>query len=367
MEKTIPDNFSGIMSLYSSYDSFFNINNGKVTIIPRTQECKDIITKPGKFKQIDVNSPWLYGISEDNRNIAFLKRKPLSKRISYPVNVGTAYFYTPLVVKGDAMSFDAIEFRGGIVDILHNPDMAVDIKNVAGDDNTAVKWRDKERFTRSYNAEINNEKFKIICSVDTLNEREAGKVPDIKRIIHSYLRFSFETVHELGDIEKYYSYAATLFQFCAGALNTRFDIKLYNKKTGSSLVRVIRDGFTDCASERLNFMNAIRLFTLGDKLPSLLKILNEDKTSPNLLFLPDSNKNASRISSITVSDLCSSAEHEYSLYKDVSNEQEREAARHLTDDLLSFIDSEKYKDYPQAVKNKAKDLLASNLKSFSPS
>ena len=368
MDEMIPDNFSGILGIYSCCDSFFSLNNGKVTVIPRTMECRNIIINPHKFKHIKTDSQWLYGISEDNKKIAFLKRQPFSKRISSPLNLGTAYFFTPLIVKGDAMSFDAIEFRGGIVDILHNPDIAVDVNiNCMENFNAAVVWRGRDYFTRSYDAEINGEKINITCSVDTLRRREAGKVPDIKRDIHSYVRFSFETVHDLDDILKYYSYAVTLFQFCVGALNVRFETVLYNKESGNSHVKIISDGFTDCASERLNFMNVIRLFMLGDKLPALLKILNEEKTSPKLLFLPDSNTKASVVSYSAVSDLCSSIEREYSLSEDTSREQQKQQAKILADEIIAFIDSEKYKDYPSAVKDKAKNLLASNLKAFSPS
>ena len=268
--------------------------------------CRDIIMKPEKFKHIEQSSRWVYGISEDNCHIAFLKRNPIRKRISYPLNIGTAYFTTPLIVKGDAMSFDTIEFRGGIVDILHNPDIAVDVNmDCKGHSSPAITWRQKEYFTRSYNTEINGEKIKIIFSVDTIRKIEAGRIPDIKQDIHSYVRFSFETVHDLDDILKYYSYAVSLFQFCAGALNVRFETRIYNRESGTSMVKIISDGFTDCASERLVFMNVIRLFMLDDKLPVLLKLLNEDKTSPKLLFLPDTNKNFSVVSYSTISDLCS--------------------------------------------------------------
>ena len=39
----------------------------------------------------------------------------------------------------------------------------------------------------------------------------------------------------------------------------------------------------------------------------------------------------------------------------------------LAKDLIELINSDKYKDCPKTVKDKAKDLLASNLKAFSPS
>lgn len=63
--------------------------------------------------------------------------------------------------------------------------------------------------------------------------------------------------------------------------------------------------------------------------------------------------------------MCVAFEREYSLLKTDSKEKDVKAAKDLTEELLKVIDNTI--DCPDAVKIKAKNILNSQLKSFSPS
>ena len=81
--------------------------------------------------------------------------------------------------------------------------------------------------------------------------------------------------------------------------------------------------------------------------------------------MPQRNKYINSITYTNVSDLCVAFEREYSLLETDSKKKEVEAAKSLTEELLKVIDDTT--DCPNSVKIKAKSILNSQLKSFSPS
>lgn len=372
MKKIISNIFSGVLNLQGSengYDSFFNVQENIITVIPMTEECRRAIETLSDNDDSSRHDQWLYGIAEDNCCVSILKRTHLRVGFSSGIDLGTAKFATPIIVKNtvaqyvDLSTFDSIEFYGGIIDILHPPGLKIEEKYCE----KRLVFNEMDVFTKKYEVEVNKEIFEVVYSISASDLcSEAGQVPDLRNSIHSVLRFNFKTSQKLCDIEKYYSYAMNLFQFCIGMLNVRSEVKLYKKGQSQPILLRFCDDFHDYANDTSNFTQVIRFQMLGDLFPKLFKLLNEEETQPYLLFLPQQNKYTNSIIYTNVNDLCVAFEREYNLLKlDSKSEEDVEAAKDLTAYLLEEID--KRSDCPVAVKTKAKNILNSQLKAFSPS
>ena len=358
------------------YDSYFSVHDNVVTLIPLTNECRKYIHVLSHNDGSNEKTHWLHGVSEDGCSVAFLKKTHLSNVLSSPIDMDTSKFYAPIILKSihpdgvDLKTFDSIEFHSGIVDILHTPALALDEKS----NNRSINFNDRSVFTNKYNVEVNGEEFNLSYSVNTEDVgMEIGKVPDLKNAIHSVMRFDLETEKSLDDIETYYSYALKLCQFCTGRLNVGFEICLYKNEiyreksiNASSQVLVkFRDGFDDYANDNLDINKVIRFQFLGDNITKLLKLLNEEKTQPFLLFLPNRNKHLGSILYTDIGDICVAFEREFLFIETNYNRTNQEYAKALTKDILELIDDRS--DYPYAVRKKATDILTSQLKGFSPS
>lgn len=370
---TFPDSLTGVVNLCGGegYDAFFSADWNRIKLLPLTKKCGDEIYRLSGMDgqgQADSSAQWLYGFADDNCSVAILKRTRLSVGLSSGVDMRMAHFYSPILVKSTAVgipvdlsTFDIIEFRGGIMDCLHNPDQAIHW------DGHTIVFPDCDHYTKRVDVTINDESFQVMYSIDTAElSLELGEVPDLRNQVHSILRFIFPSPKGIEDIEKYYDYAMCLFQFCAGRRNVQSEIRLYKNDLGRSILVRLNDGFDDYADD-LDLTKVIRLGYLGEHLPGLLKILNEKEKKdkrPNLMFLPIRNKDVGNISYTNVTDLCSAFEREYSCLDISIGEKTKIAAKELSKLLEDTIDQ--LKDCPVVVINKAKALL-SQLKGFSPS
>jgi hypothetical protein len=380
MKRTIPEHFSGMLDLQGTgegrCDAYFNVNANVVTIIPLTDECRKHTHVLSYKDGSNAKNDWLFGFAEDGCSIAFLKTKHLVTGFSAPLDMGTSRFNAPIIIKSphpngvNLKMFDSIEFRGGIVDILINPDLALENNN----EKNGINFRHGDSFTRKYDIEIDGEEFKLTSSISTEDcTIELGKIPDLRTTIHSTVRFDFKTEKPLNDIEKYYSYALSLFQFCAGRLNVGFEMRLYKNESyeglklanPSPILIRFKDGFDDYANDILDITNVLRLQCLDDKLPRLFKLLNEEKMQPRLSFLPKRNKNRSSVLYTDIGDICVAFEREFSFLETKSTEENKVFAKNLTNELIDIISNKS--DCPEAVKKKAVNILNSQLKGFSPS
>lgn len=367
------DSLTGVVNLCGGegYDAFFSADWNHIKLHPLTKKCGDEIYRLSGMDgqgQADSSAQWLYGFADDNCSVAILRRTRPAVGFSSGVDMRVAHFYSPILVKSTAVgkavdlsTFDIIEFRGGIMDCLHNPDRA------AHWENHTIVFPDRDRYTKQFDVTINDESFQVMYSIDTAElSMELGKVPDLRSQVHSVLRFMFSSPKNIADIEKYYGYAMCLFQFCAGRRNVQSEVRLYKNDLGRPILVRLNDGFDDYADD-LDLTKVIRLSYLCEHLPGLLKILNEKEKKdkrPNLMFLPIRNKDVGNISYTNVTDLCSAFEREYSCLNVSVGEKTKIAAQELGKLLEDTIDQ--LKDCPAVVIDKAKALL-SQLKGFSPS
>ena len=118
---------------------------------------------------------------------------------------------------------------------------------------------------------------------------ERGKLPDLRRDIHSVLCFKFHTAQSIDTFETYYQYALRFLQFCVGHSNIGFSIRLYkyDGKVRYTILSRFVDGFDDYVNDKLDCICVINFDKLQSKLPQLFETINETQNQPNLLFLPN--------------------------------------------------------------------------------
>ena len=374
MNKQIANNFCGLLQYDSEsgeMDTFFYVLDNLVTLLPVTEECKrklNASVKSEESKKRD-HTKWFFGFAENGCSIAFFKPDELSINFSFPVDLQPAKFRVPIILQSttpsgiDLHTFDVIEFRGGIVDLLHFPSKVIEGSVSDG----CIEFRNPELYTRIFPIIVDGVSFDIVYTVSLTDlTREFGKVPDLRKDTHSTLRFEFRSAQSVDKFEIYYKYALRFFQFCVGRSNLSFDVRLYrhtDKGQFTVLVKFV-DGFDDYANNDLLGIHVIHFDDLASKLPELFSVINEEGKRPNLLFLPKRNKDIGYISYTNVTDLCVSIEKEYNYIKKEFLDNNQKQAKALSKEIYSFVDKS---NYPLNVKEKAKALNCGVLANMQPS
>lgn len=370
MDKKIVNSFCGVLDILetgSGFDSHFSVEGNMVTIMPLTQDAYRKVYELSFNDGSNEKNHWIYGYAEDNNAIAILQITYLRLGFSTGRDLSAAKFFSPLIIKGsnshmpDVKTFDVMEFYGGIMDKLHTPGLAIKNDYKTG----MIKYRDPVDYTSEHSVLLDGIHFRAVYTIKRPVRIETGGVPDLKSDIHSVLRFEFDSPQTLDVIQKYYSYAMSLFQFCTGRLNVHTEIRLYKKQFNDPIFVKFVDGFPDYAEDAIDFTKVIRLRFLDEKFSDLFKLLNDEERKPYLLFLPSRNGNANKVLYTDVNDLCVAFEREYAKQENEESDEKKKAARELTEKLIDVIDD--FKDYPDDVKRKARNILNAQLKAFSPS
>ena len=315
----IKNQFTGVLKLDSKHDenptAFFSVDDHLVTVIPFEKQ------PIGKTK-INDTVEFLQGFTQYGDKVAFMSYG-INYGVSIPIDLGAGSFSSSIIflTKGtgkDIDGFKGISFRGGIVDCLYSPSLALDTEQIDQNHKNkifSVPFKSSNSYTNSYEATINGETFKIILTIDTSDSVwEIGKIPDLKHQIFSTMRFQFDTQKSLCEVIKYYDYAKCLFGFCALQNNIGFEMRLYSDCNWSNpIMTKFFAPLEDYAEDNNNasFRDFISLNHIGDKLPALFKELVESKRRPKLSFLPMSNKEQGSINSYKIIDILGSLEKEY--------------------------------------------------------
>lgn len=370
MNKKIINSFCGVLDILETengFDSHFSVDGNIVTIMPLTQEAYHKVYELSFNDGSNEIDHWIYGYAEDNSAIAILQKTYLRLGLSAGRDLSAAKVISPLIIKGsnpripDVKTFDVMEFYGGVMDKLHTPGLAVENDYKIG----LIKYRDPADYTSVHDMVLDGIYLRVVYTIKRPIRIETGEVPDLKSDIHSALRFEFDSPQTLDVIQKYYSYAMGLFQFCTGRLNVHTEIRLYKNQFNEPIFVKLVDGFPDYAEDAIDFTKVIRLRFLDKNFSDLFKLLNDEEKKPYLLFLPSRNGNANKVLYTDVSDLCVAFEREYAKQENYESDEKKKAARELTEKLIDVIDG--FKDYPDDVKRKARNILNAQLKAFSPS
>ncbi len=374
MNKRIPDNFCGVLRYNcdaDEWDTFFSVSDDLVTLLPADEKCKKSINESLSLRDLNNKNVdgWLFGYSENGCSVAFYKPGILNIGLSFPINLQPAKFRAPIILQSttpsgmDLHTFNEIEFREGIVDLLHIPSKA--FEGSAND--YYLKFRSPDQYTHTFPVTINGTNFDVSYTVSFSDlVREMGKVPDLRKLVHSSLKFKFYKPQSLETFEIYYKYALRLFQFCARRSNISFSVRLNQLSDKSKYTVLSRfiDGFDDYANEKLNVTQVIQLEQLNKKFSNLFKIINEDGFKPNLTFLPKRNKDINYVYHTNITDLCVALEQEYYFMKSDVVENDRIQAKKLAKELNKFIDKS---EFPECVKEKSKALNNGILANMQPS
>ncbi|MBQ3642131.1 hypothetical protein II906_09450 [bacterium] len=374
MNKQIDNNFCGILQYnYGTEvdDLFFHVVDDLVTLLPATEESKKRIINSVKSKELKEkdNTKWLFGFAENGCSVAFFQHGKLNINFSFPIDLQPAKFRAPIILQSttpsgiDLHTFNEIEFCNGVVDLLHFPSKAIEGRASDG----SINFRDPKHYTRRFSVSVNGADFDVIFTVSLTDlVRELGKVPDLRRHIHSVLRFEFQSAQPIDTFETYYKYALRFFQFCVGRNNLDFNVKLYQrteKQRFTILTRFV-DGFDDYANDKLDCIHLIHFEDLNNKFPKLFSVLNEEERQPNFLFLPKRNKEIGYVYYTNITDLCVSLDKEYNYIKSELLDNNKKQAQELSKELNLFIEKS---NYPQKVKEKAKALNCGALANMQPS
>lgn len=364
----IDENFCGVLDILNTDEGrcncHFSVVGDKVTVVPLTQEAENQISCFPVQKLNKKKYRWLFGYTDTNKAVGMLQTAKMATRI-FSSFLGEGYFRTPLLLQAPSTKINAIktfteiEFYGGIVDLLYPAVKAIEYDTK----NKLIRYNDVKQYTHSYDVKIERVQFEIIMTIHA-PYITSTEIPDLKNKIHSAMVFSFKEPQAVDEIVKYYNYALSLFQFCTGRLNIDFSIRLYNKDMLTPIFVKLKDSFADYANQYLHITRVIRLDLLNESIPVLLKLLQDKKKKPLLSFLPCINKHDNVIEKQNVSDLCVAFEREYAKKKKKGEKVLIDAAQKLTEDLIKFIDSA---DSPEDVMEKAKSILNSQLKNYSPS
>lgn len=371
IKDNLSNSFSGLIGITQEgvMDASCNVVDNLVTVIPCTEEARKAVHKYSYNIGEEANhNRWFYGLSDLNSAIAVLQLSPMQVRFSSGIDMCAGYFHTPIIVLGsdasvtNIKSFDSIEFYGGVMDALYNPGYGIKYGIKYG--KRQITFENPKDYAHEYEVTINGEKIKISYFIRS-SFVESIEIPDLKENLRSVLRFDFVEKKSLDDIVKYYSYAMRLFQFCAGCLNLRTEICLFNQENPNAPMYVrMKDVYLDYANDRIRVKRVIGLLDLGDKLPELISLLTDEKRKPYLEFLPSINKYAETLLYTQVTDLCVSFENEYKGLAKDTDEKMREEAANLSDQLIEYI---KNADIRPIIRSKAISIIEGNLRNFSPS
>ena len=350
----------GIFNKFNSSEflASFSISESTVSVLPQNEssakQCKELSSNSSK-----TTDSWLYGFS-DNHAIAVLLKKntvPFWNILSQHIT-----FRSPMIIRSDesvheemnSYSFNSIQFKGGIIDLLYPRSLAfINIGKDSKDQKTS-------NYTLSYPLTLNGEELTLEYSIDIGYSNELFMVPDIC-ITHSTITLKFQQEKPFSEIEKYYSYILSLCEFCSGFLNVGFEIRIFSDKDHLAYSTRFLDIFDDYAEKALHSSQVMSLKNLGRNVTNLLRVLVDEKTTPRLLFLPNRTIDSNQIKYTDVTDICVAITREYDLlnlpYQANNNE-----IKDITDDITKLLES---KQISEALIGRIKGLLG-QLKSPSP-
>lgn len=324
----------GIISKHDDDDflASFSIIDHKVSLFPLNELTNDKCRKLQYTDTSSDNDSWMYGYS-DSHAIAILRRGTVPTTFSK-----TIIFHSPMILRSSRCinceivehSFDAIEFVGGIIDILYPTQMAY------RGNNKKFIIKERHEYTRIYTVQINGEELILEYSIKVKchNERQ---IPDYSDT-HSTITLRFNESKNFSEIEKYYSYVLTLCQFCSGCLNVGFDINVYSETDNIFYSTSFSDSFDDHAETFLRTNDVINLTSIDCDIISLFKVIVEEKTKPHLLFLPKRNDEYGAIKYTDVTDMCVAIDREYRLLR-IPYLIDMDKINAISKDVIDFLKS----------------------------
>ncbi|MFR6482313.1 MAG: hypothetical protein ACLUPK_02400 [Veillonella sp.] len=131
-----------------------------------------------------------------------------------------------------------------------------------------------------------------------------------------------------------------------------------------NLAVCINKGSLKIEAKKLQYHNVIQIDDIDNNIPNLFAVLNDNKNSPYLFFLPETNDDKKFIKYSQIIDLSASMEWEYLKQKPERNDELILQSKELVDALVKFIG--RFTIHPK-VKEKALKVIRQMLTSYQPS
>lgn len=326
------DNICGYLDILD--DEFaFNIVDQQVTLLPAE---KDHIQKNDAVNRIRNNyhelPDYFIGTDDHYYKIAIFKNqnKTISPiLLSYP----SFHFATPLIIKAagnaqglyDKMTepwhkFHVINFYGGNINSIYDPAVSIiqptweEVSSPSGIRD--IKFRAYEDFTKSINCEIDGEKFDFFITVtqkgDGNDSEKMGSYNLGER--NACIRLVFEKPQDFDTFPKYFNIIQKLVAILTKQNNVTFRAYLCQKRPNEKLLYPTAVCYTFERYEDFSKRGpdkVVPIETILTYIPELINRISSDFYAPLLALLPDSNKEAKRISITNVQDLCTALEVVY--------------------------------------------------------
>lgn len=353
----------------------FMVEDFVVTLIPeQDQASKHKLRKWAEEIDEKDRIEWISGITSDNRLIHIARRSRGGYGFGSGIDIGAINFSSPVIIEhidssyGRYNGFYGIEFIGGDINLVYPPNKAIDYTR----EPYGIQYTDPNTYTNIYNVELNEEKFRLIKTIDAHYVMSLGRIVDLSKNIKSKLRIELDQEKPFADLLKYHRYIRNLITFLTRISTNEFAVKLLTKDSidgqeyykAFANVRFYGDS-SSVSSDTLTIQDVLKLDDIGDGIVDLFKLLNNDDKMPNLFFLPDSVKDRCSIKYTQVVDICSAIEIEYKLGRQLEGNSELKIkSRDLAERIIAFVDAIKTEEI---LKIKAKNIVGSTLKNYSPS
>jgi hypothetical protein len=318
----INDNFCGYAYIGEN-DYAFYVSGHLVKLLPPQKGFIEL-------KGVDRNPLFVYGVDENNNNIAFQRNTRDYVAIPYDPHIFT--FGTPIIIqstnlsdyvqelRGDWDKFDALEFRGEIIDKLYNPKCAVVEEKyeykLPYDGAETIKLKASNEYTYKCDVKINNTNAKLImsiCSDHGWLRHKNGSLGNLS----SFIQLEFENEQRFDKLEEYYVSIYKMLSILSLSRNIEIKCSLLRKLDNNELdvtaICKVYHPYTEYTNKSAGQM--ITLNESNNFIPQLLSKINSNYVDSILELLPDHNKPTINI--VDIQNLCTALEvaYEKSKYK----------------------------------------------------
>lgn len=364
--------FSGIGKITSIPEEFyFSVLGFEVSFTPRNSDgvlaLTDWINDLDKTETVD----WFVGTSNEGESIYIELCGEVSYSLCMPGEFGSATVSYRLMIRDEKfdahedLKFDEINFYGEDIDLINPPGRAIN------NDDGGITFINPKEYKKEWCIKVNTEEFILIKDIAIQKTITYYDVPDLKKNITSQIKFKFNERKSFSDIYKYYEYMTVLLTFLTGRSVNSFEVELISNKEENegelsrrNLAVCINKGGLKIEVKKLQYHNVIQIDDIGNNIPNLFAVLNDNKNSPYLFFLPETNDDKKSIKYTQIIDLSASMEWEYLMQKPDGNEELILQSKELVEALVKFIGI--FTLHPK-VEEKALNVIRQMLTSYQPS
>ena len=327
-----PNHICGFLNV-NEEEFAFNVSGQLVTLLPvqtdLNQKNRSVLQLVRNYNDL----PQYFIGTDDNLFKTAIFRDLNLETNHYYRSYPSFHFATPLIIRAagnasglfDKMSepwnkYHVINFTGGNINSLYEP--AVSIEQPTWEEITTsagrrdIKFRPWEEFTKSIDCEIHGEKCTFTI---TVTQKDDGA--DSEKMWaynlgerNACIRLEFENPQDFDTFPKYFNIIQKLISILTRQNNVTCNAYLCQKNPDDKLlyptaVCYIFDKYEDFSKRRSD--RVIPIENILQYIPDMINRIEDDFYAPLMALLPETNKDAKRISITNIQDLCTALEVAY--------------------------------------------------------